>query len=241
MIFNLNRVFYEEEIKKTVLLLCLLIPFALILGTAAGVFVPLIISYNQNAYEEVDIVERSDVYIEPETDPQPSKWADITLREEDLGRDITIPNNVNGGGVNVTGDSHDRNASFGRNSNTVSVYGKTPIYKVEKKDPDIENILVLGTDSRDVTRERGRSDAMIILSYNKRTGAIKMVSVLRDSLVPIEGRGWNRIKAAVSGFNMESQHIPYSDAFAYKYYNGMAIISFDIDDAARRVNRFIYG
>ena len=82
---------------------------------------------------------------------------------------------------------------------------------------------------------------MIILSYNKRTGAIKMVSVLRDSLVPIEGRGWNRINAAVSGLNMELQHIPYSDAFAYKYYNGMAIISFDIDDAARRVNRFIYG
>lgn len=180
---------------------------------------------------------------------------------------------------------------------------------------------------------------MIILSYNKRTGAIKMVSVLRDSLVPIEDRGWNRInaaysfdgvglavntvnqlfdldiqrfvvvdfngvtdfidkaggvtisltkaevdymtrysngavsynigpnkfngdralvymrirkiltsvigsvatKAAVSGLNMESQHVPYSDDFTYKYYNGMAIISFNIDDAARRVNRFIYG
>lgn len=378
----------KKSKKKTVLLLCLLIPFALILGTAAGVFVPLIISYNQNAYEEVDIVERSNEYVVPETDPQPSEWADVTLKEEDLGRDITIPNNINGGGVNVTGDSHDRNVSFANSSNAISVYGKTPIYKVEKKDPDIENILVLGTDSRDVTRERGRSDAMIILSYNKRTGAIKMVSVLRDSLVPIEGRGWNRInaaysfdgvglavntvnqlfdldiqrfvvvdyygvtrfvdkaggvtisltqaevdyltrysggrvsynigpnkfngdralaymrirkidsdfsrterqrnvietlarqiiteksiseiydltdfafglvktnislteltsvigsvatKAAVSGLNMESQHIPYSDAFAYKYYNGMAIISFDIDDAARRVNRFIYG
>lgn len=378
----------KKSKKKKILLICLLIPIALVIGTAAGVLMPLIISYNQNAYEEVDIVERSDVYVEPETDPQLSEWADVTLKEEDLGRDITIPNNVNGGGGNQKADSYDRNASFGRNSNTVSVYGKTPIYKVEKKDPDIENILVLGTDSRDVTRERGRSDAMIILSYNKRTGAIKMVSVLRDSLVPIEGRGWNRInaaysfdgvglavntvnqlfdldiqrfvvvdfngvtdfidkaggvtisltkaevdymtrysngtisynigpnkfngdralvymrirkidsdfsrterqrkvietlarqiiteksvseiydltdfafglvktnislteltsvigsvatKAAVSGLNMESQHVPYSDAFTYKYYNGMAIISFNIDDAARRINRFIYG
>lgn len=127
----------KKKSKKTVLLLCLLIPFALILGTAAGIFVPLIISYNQNAYEEVDIVERSDVYIEPETDPQPSEWADVTLKEEDLGKDITLPNNINGGGVNVTGDSHDRNASFANSSNAISFYGKTPIYKVEKKDPDI--------------------------------------------------------------------------------------------------------
>lgn len=378
----------KKSRKKNIIALCLLIPIALVIGTAAGVLMPLIISYNQNAYEEVDIVERSNEYVVPETDLQPSEWADVTLKEEDLGRDITLPNNVNGGGGNVTGDGYDRNASFANSSNAISVYGKTPIYKVEKKDPNIENILVLGTDSRDVTRERGRSDAMIILSYNKRTGEIKMVSVLRDSLVPIEGRGWNRInaaysfdgvglavntvnqlfdldiqrfvvvdyhgvtrfvdkaggvtisltqaevdymtrysggkvsynigpnkfngdralvymrirkidsdfsrterqrnvietlarqiitekslseiydltdfafglvktnislgeltsvigsvatKAAGSGLNMESQHIPYSDAFAYKYYNGMAIISFDIDDAARRVNRFIYG
>lgn len=381
-------VFMEKKSKKKkILLICLLIPFVLVIGTAAGVLMPLIISYNQNAYEEVDIVERSDAYVEPETDPQPSEWADVTLREEDLGRDITIPNNVNGGGNKKT-DSYDRNASFANSSNAISVYGKTPIYKVAKKDPNVENILVIGTDSRDVTKERGRSDAMIIMSYNKATGKIKMVSVLRDSLVPIEGRGWNRInaaysfdgvglavntvnqlfdldiqrfvvvdyygvtrfvdkaggvtisltkaevdymtrysngtvsynigpnkfngdralvymrirkidsdfsrterqrkvietlakqiiteksiseiydltdfafglvktnislteltsvigsvatKAAVSGLNMESQHVPYSDAFTYKYYNGMAIISFNIDDAARRVNRFIYG
>ena len=382
----------KKSKKKKILAICLLIPFVLIIGTAAGVLLPLIISYNQNAYEKVDIVERSGEYIEPETDLQPSEWADVTLREEDLGRDLTtaetIANNVNGGGGNKKADNFDRNASFGRNSNAISVYGKTPIYKVAKKDPNVENILVLGTDSRDVTRERGRSDAIIIMSYNKSTGKIKMVSVLRDSLVPIENRGWNRInaaysfdgvglavntvnqlfdldiqrfvvvdfngvtdfidkaggvtinltqaevdymtkysngkvqynvgpnnfngdraliymrirkidsdfsrterqrnvivtlakkiisekslpeiydltdfafglvktnislteltsvigsvatKAAISGLDIQSQHVPYSDAFTYKYYNGMAIISFDIDDAARRVNQFIYG
>ncbi len=381
----------KKSKKKRILILCLLIPFVLIVGTAVGVTLPLIISYNNNAYEEVDIVERTVEYVMPETDPQPSEWADVTLSEDELGRDlpgVTLPNNVNGGGGNIIEDSYDRNASFGRNSNTVSVYGKTPIYKVAKKDPNIENILVIGTDSRDVTRERGRSDAMIVVSYNKRTGAVKMVSILRDSLVPIEGHGWNRINAAYSfdgiglavntvnqlfnldiqrfvvvdfngvtdfidkaggvtisltqaevnylsnysggkvhyevgpnkfngdralaymrirkidsdfgrtarqrnvietlakkivkekslseiydltnfafglvktnisiseltsvigdiassamrkGLNIQSQHVPYSDAFAYKYYNGMAIISFNIDDAARRVNNFIYG
>ncbi len=401
MYFIETGVFMKEKTnkkskKKTILLLCLLIPLVLIVGTAAGVALPLVISYNNNAYEKAEIVERSDEYVMPETDPQPEEWADVTIREEDLGRDFTsattvretLANNVNQGGSNKKGDGLDRNASFGRNSNAISVYGKTPIYKVAKKDPNIENILVLGTDSRDVTRERGRSDAMIILSYNKTTGAIKMVSLLRDSLVPIEGRGWNRINAAYSfdgvglavntvnqlfdldiqrfvvvdfngvtdfidkaggvtinltqaevdymtkysngsvkynvgpndlngdralvymrirkidsdfgrtarqrnvietlarkilkeksiseiydltnfafglvktnisiteltsvitdvvtgalqnGLNLDSQHVPYSGAFSYKRYNGMAIISFDIDDAARRVNEFIYG
>lgn len=190
----------KKSKKKTVILLCLLIPFVLVTGTLAGIFLPLIISYNKNAYHEVDIVERSEEYVMPETDSQPSHLADVTLHDDELGRDLsaTLPNNVNQGGGNAVKDNLDRNASFGRNENVISVYGKTPIYKVPKKDPDIENILILGTDSRDVTRERGRSDSIIIMSYNRRTGSIKMTSILRDSLVPIEGHGWNRINAAYS-------------------------------------------
>lgn len=190
----------KKSKKKTVILLCLLIPFVLVTGTLAGIFLPLIISYNKNAYHEVDIVERSEEYVMPETDSQPSHLADVTLHDDELGRDLseTLPNNVNQGGGNAVKDNFDRNASFGRNENVISVYGKTPIYKVPKKDPDIENILILGTDSRDVTRERGRSDSIIIMSYNRRTGSIKMTSILRDSLVPIENRGWNRINAAYS-------------------------------------------
>ena len=388
----------KKSKKKKLWVLLIIIPLVLIIGTAAGVTLPLIISYHNNSYEKADIVERTDEYIMPETDPQPEEWADVTIPEEELGRDFTeesttvretLANNINSGKTNnKINDGLDRNASFGRNSNVISVYGKTPIYKVAKKDPNIENILVLGTDSRDVTRERGRSDAMIILSYNKTTGAIKMVSVLRDSLVPIERRGWNRINAAYSfdgvglavntvnqlfdldiqrfvvvdfngvtdfidraggitinltqaevdyltnysggkvkynvgpnnfngdrslaymrirkidsdfgrtarqrnvietlakkiiteksiteiydlanfafglvktnisiteltsvitdvatgalenGLNMDSQHVPFAGAYSYKRYNGMAIISFNIDDAARRINEFIYG
>jgi anionic cell wall polymer biosynthesis LytR-Cps2A-Psr (LCP) family protein len=54
----------------------------------------------------------------------------------------------------------------------------------------------MGTDSRDVTLDRGRSDAMIVVSYNSKTGSVKLTSLLRDSLVPIEGVGWNRINTA---------------------------------------------
>lgn len=88
------------------------------------------------------------------------------------------------------------NNSFANTSNAISVYGHTPIYKVKQIDSNVTNILLLGTDSRDVAQDRGRSDTMIIVSYNKKTGEIKMISLLRDSLVPIEGYGWNRLNAA---------------------------------------------
>ena len=82
------------------------------------------------------------------------------------------------------------------NSNSLSVYGQTPIYKVQQKDPNIMNILVLGTDSRDVVIDRGRSDLMLVVSYNQKTGEIRMLSLLRDLLVPLEGYEWNRINTA---------------------------------------------
>lgn len=381
----------KNKKKRLIIALCIILPFVIIIGGIAGVTLPLIISYNKNAYAEVPIVERSDEYIRPEMDSQPAEYENLTLSEDDLGKDIPIggalPNNVNQS-ENATAPNADRgwNNSFSRSENAKSVYGKTPIYKVKQKDPNIINILVLGTDARDVTKERGRSDAMIIVSYNKKTSEIKMVSILRDSLVPIEGHNWNRINAAYSfdgvglaintvneifdldiqrfvvidfngvkdfineiggvdvdltqaeadhynknGFmrkkvsagnchmdghmaltymrtrkldsdfkrtdrqrkvielvakkiieeksipemydladfafkliktnipltdimgvipsvvrngtalNMQSQHVPYSDSYVYKYYNGMAIVSYDIDEAAVRINKFLYG
>ena len=87
-------------------------------------------------------------------------------------------------------------ASFATSENTVSVYGNTPIYKVTQKDSSVRNILIMGTDSRDVTLDRGRSDVMMIASYNSKSGTLKLISLLRDSLVPIEGVGWNRLNTA---------------------------------------------
>lgn len=72
----------------------------------------------------------------------------------------------------------------------------TPIYSQIKKDPDVTNVLLLGRDSRNATVENGRTDAMIILSYNKRTHEVKLISLMRDMLIPIEGHDWNRINTA---------------------------------------------
>lgn len=88
------------------------------------------------------------------------------------------------------------NASFSNSENAVSVYGSTPIYKKDQKDADIINILLMGTDSNDITADRGRSDTMLVLSYNKKEGTVKLISFLRDSLVPIEGYDWNRLNTA---------------------------------------------
>ena len=71
-----------------------------------------------------------------------------------------------------------------------------PIYKQEKKDPDVTNVLLLGRDSRNAAVEYGRTDTMIILSYNKRTHEVKLISLLRDMLVYIEGQDYNRINTA---------------------------------------------
>lgn len=183
----------EKGPKKKRIVKCFLpIALTLVILIISAFALPLIISYHKNAYAKTDIIERDNEYTVPATDPQPEEWANVTLKELETDDELQTK------APYTLADGLDRNASFGRNKNALSVFGKTPIYKTEKKDPNIENILVLGTDSRDITKQRGRSDAMIILSHNKRTGTVKMISVLRDSLVPIEGVGWNKINSAYS-------------------------------------------
>ena len=64
------------------------------------------------------------------------------------------------------------------------------------KDPDVKNILLIGQDRRPGETGRTRSDSMIVCSINKKTGAITLVSLMRDMYVPIPGYTDNRINAA---------------------------------------------
>ena len=61
--------------------------------------------------------------------------------------------------------------------------------------PDVKNILLIGQDRRP-GEDRARSDSMIICSINQKTGAITLVSLMRDMYVPIPGYSDNRINAA---------------------------------------------
>lgn len=62
----------------------------------------------------------------------------------------------------------------------------------------VRSILLIGTDSRDLTQERGRSDSMILLTLNSATSEITMNSFMRDAYVEIPGHGSNKLNAAYS-------------------------------------------
>lgn len=57
------------------------------------------------------------------------------------------------------------------------------------------NILLVGSDTRD-PGQRGRSDSMILCSYNRKNKTMVMTSLLRDMYVQIPGYQDNRINAA---------------------------------------------
>ncbi|WP_034448836.1 LCP family protein [Butyrivibrio sp. AE2032] len=56
-----------------------------------------------------------------------------------------------------------------------------PILEVKQKDPDIENILVFGIDARDSSDYTCRSDAMMVVSINRRDKCVKIISLMRDT------------------------------------------------------------
>lgn len=49
------------------------------------------------------------------------------------------------------------------------------------------------------------------------------------------------ILSNASNLQIESENVPFNDAYQFAWYNGMSIISYDISDAASRLNNFIYG
>lgn len=62
---------------------------------------------------------------------------------------------------------------------------------------DVTNIALFGIDTRNViSGTRGNSDSIMILSIDKTHNTIKITSVMRDLLTPIEGHAANKINAA---------------------------------------------
>lgn len=61
----------------------------------------------------------------------------------------------------------------------------------------VKSVLVIGTDGRSVD-EQGRSDSMILLSFNSRTNKIILTSFMRDCYVNINGYGMDKLNASYS-------------------------------------------
>lgn len=161
----------------------ILLVLVMLICAAVAVLMPLYQAYRKS-HMDVPIVTRPDEsYTRP---PEPTFDPDPTVPDD---TDDTDPSGTTEPPVTEPDDTEPADTTHP----PVNVPG---IYKVDKKDPDIENILILGTDSRNVQKERGRSDSIIVASFNKRTKQVKLVSYLRDTYIPIEGHGWNRINAA---------------------------------------------
>ena len=67
------------------------------------------------------------------------------------------------------------------------------IAREDKKNSDVVNVLLVGSDSRDPNAELGRSDSMLLVSYNKAETKATALSFLRDTLVEIDGYGQSKL------------------------------------------------
>ena len=64
---------------------------------------------------------------------------------------------------------------------------------------NVVNVLLIGADAWEDVRDEGRSDTMIVCSYHRDTGEVRLLSLARDLLVNIPNRGGtNRLNAAHS-------------------------------------------
>ena len=68
------------------------------------------------------------------------------------------------------------------------------IYLREGTNDRIYNVLFIGDDAR-IDQDRGRSDTLILISFNRDTRVINLTSFMRDILVPnsLDSNYWNRI------------------------------------------------
>ncbi|MBQ9902876.1 MAG: LCP family protein [Clostridia bacterium] len=89
-------------------------------------------------------------------------------------------------------------------------------------DPDITNIMVIGTDSRVRGLWRTASDSMIIVSINKKTHKLFFSSFMRDTLVYIKKggnhreAGYDKLNAAFAYGNSKMLFETYEENFGIK-------------------------
>ncbi len=96
------------------------------------------------------------------------------------------------------------------------------------EDQNVINILLVGRDARDLS-ERGRSDSMIVLSMNRNTQQISLVSLMRDSYVQIPGYKNNKMNSAFSygGYELLDETISQNFGITIDYNVGVNFSGFE--------------
>lgn len=201
--------------KKRFLLkfLLFIITIVLVIG---GVFIYSI--YSSLIDNSIPIVERPDDYTVDYTPPD--DIVEIVDNPSDEQNDPEQSAGENGTDEDLNVDTDENNYVY------KSSIKQTPIYKKDRINEDVLNILLLGSDSRDPKTDRGRTDSIMVLSYNKSANTATLLSLQRDSLIPIEDNGWNRINTTYfyGGIGLSINTINDLFDLDIQYY---AIINFD--------------
>ncbi len=87
------------------------------------------------------------------------------------------------------------NSFIGRNGDNVSTPGDSSEREERESLPDIMTVLVLGLDGRG-SNMTGRTDTLMLLTLNKKSNEINIVSIPRDMRVEIPGYGLDKINHA---------------------------------------------
>ena len=110
--------------------------------------------------------------------------------EENIPDDVYVPTEEDFDTIKISSENKNKDRDKDKKEDSV-------IYKENQKNDEIINILLTGMDARSYDT-RSRSDAIILLSYNKTTKNIKMVSFMRDSWIYLVDKGWSRINSATA-------------------------------------------
>lgn len=93
---------------------------------------------------------------------------------------------------------------------------------------DVINVLLVGRDVKEEEPEAGRTDSMIIVSLNRASKKISMVSLMRDCYVQIPGYRNNKLNAAYSigGYALLDETIRLNFGIEIDYNIGVDFTSF---------------
>ena len=159
------------KINKFLIIKIFIIATLFIIATVGGTIIYLHHQYTKDA---IDIVEKPDKpeYISPD--------ATTSSTTEELLEHNDYKNNED---------------ALTKIEDTQQSDEQENIYKQNKIDDQIFNVLLIGMDARSYDKN-SRSDTMILVSYNTGKNTVKMVSFMRDSWINIPGKSNNRLNAA---------------------------------------------
>ena len=92
------------------------------------------------------------------------------------------------------------------------------------------DILLLGVDNRDITKFTGRSDVMMYLRIDTQNKSIKLASLMRDTLVPIDGHDKNKLNTAYNYGSIELARKTIRDYFGLNPDYFMVVNFYGMED-----------